>query len=116
MDINKLTIGEARELARMFGGQAVSDLPEDPNGEIRIMILQRGWIFVGRVHLIGAEYHIQKAHCVRVWGTTEGIGELATKGPTSATKLDKSPTVIQHYSGVVCQIRCNQDKWGAICS
>jgi len=44
MDIEKLTIGEARELSRMFGGASPVKTLERKRV---VLIVDRGWIFAG---------------------------------------------------------------------
>jgi len=38
--------------------------------------------------------HMTDASCIRLWGTTAGLGELALKGPTKETQLDFCGTVV----------------------
>jgi len=70
-------------------------------GEMRICILQRGWIFVGKYYEEGNDCRLEDAACIRNWGTTKGLGELAEDGPTKDTKLDPCPTVRFHKLGIV---------------
>lgn len=79
-------------------------------GEKRIVILQRGWIYVGDYYLNGTEGRIENASCIRKWGTSKGLGELAEEGVKSDTKLDKCPTVNFHRAGEVHTILCSK-KW-----
>jgi hypothetical protein len=57
--------------------------------EVRIVVLQRGWIVVGRWAQDGDEVVVRDASVVRFWGTTRGLGELFD-GPTKTTKLDSA--------------------------
>lgn len=59
----------------------------------QIIIGERGWVFVGDVRREEGDYILDNASCIRVWGTTNGLGELATKGKLSGTKLDPCGTV-----------------------
>lgn len=54
----------------------------------QIIIAQRGWVFVGDVTRSGDDVTINDAQCIRRWGTTKGLGQLATEGPTRNTVLD----------------------------
>ena len=86
--------------------------PDDiGKGEIRICILQRGWIYVGKYYRKGNNCSLENASCIRAWGTTKGLGEIAEEGPTSNTKLDSTPTVNFHVLGEICTILCNPKKW-----
>ena len=77
----------------------------------QIIIAQRGWVFVGNVDRSGDDVTITDAHCVRKWGTTKGLGELAANGPQSKTVLDKMGTVRLHALAVVAAIDCEETKW-----
>ena len=79
--------------------------------KIVIAILQRGWVFVGKLTADGSQLTLSNAYNIRRWGTTEGLGELATKGPLSETKLDKVGTVTFHELTTVAMIDCDQDVW-----
>lgn len=57
---------------------------------IRIVVLDRGFVFVARCPdptACGLWLTVKDARCVRVWGTSNGLGELCT-GPVAATVLD----------------------------
>lgn len=45
-------------------------------GDVRIVIGQRGWVWVGRYAKTAGEVTLTDAAVIRVWGTTMGIGEL----------------------------------------
>lgn len=78
---------------------------------MRIVIGQRGWVFVGRYSVDGDEVILTDAKCIRRWGTTRGLGELV-KGPTSKTVLDAAGTVHMHRLAVVATIEVDEAKWG----
>lgn len=77
----------------------------------KIIVLHRGWIVVGNVFTSQDEVLVEGGHVIRRWGTTEGLGELALKGPLPETKLDKIPTLRVHKLGVVLTLDCAQDRW-----
>lgn len=80
-------------------------------GTLRIVILQRGWIVVGRVRQDGTTVIVEDASVIRVWGTTRGLGQIAADGPTSSTILDACGTVRVHELAVVAQMDCVAAKW-----
>lgn len=80
-------------------------------GLIKIVILQRGWVFVGRYFRDGNDCRLEDAQCVRVWGTTKGLGQLASEGPTDKTVLDPTDLVEFHKLTEVCSILCDQKNW-----
>jgi hypothetical protein len=80
-------------------------------GEIKIVILQRGWVYVGRLSKVGNECKLTNASCIRTWGTTKGLQELVN-GVTSKTVLDKCEGTVEFdWLTVVHTITVNQDKW-----
>lgn len=53
-----------------------------------LVVIQSGWIFVGALTKCEGMYTLTDASCVRKWGTTKGLGELALAGPTPSTILE----------------------------
>ena len=80
-------------------------------GEIRIVILQRGWVVVGRFSQVGSNCKLTNANIIRTWGTTKGLGEIAMNGPTSKTVLDRSPEINFHELTVIAMINCVESAW-----
>ncbi len=93
------------------GGEEVSTSSFEGGSKIKIVILQRGWVFVGRFHQEGNNCKLTDASNVRTWGTTKGLGELAEDGPQSNTKLDKVNDVQFHVLTAVATIDCNDKVW-----
>ena len=79
--------------------------------DIRIVVLQRGWVFVGVYSQKGMACKLENAKCIRTWGTTLGLGEIALGGPTQTTKLDPHGTVEFHKLTTICTVRCEVSKW-----
>lgn len=79
--------------------------------EWRIVVAQRGWVFVGRWEQDGDNVTLHEAKCIRVWGTTKGLGELAASGPTAKTVLDPCGTVRLHTLGVVVTLDTKVTAW-----
>ena len=86
--------------------------PVQNDGEVKIVILQRGWIMVGRFERKGSDCKLHNSSVIRSWGTTKGLGELAKDGLTSSTKLDaNNGTVEFDYLTVVATISCAETSW-----
>ncbi len=81
--------------------------------EVRILVLQRGWVYVGYYARVGEDVRLTKAQCIRRWGTTRGLGELAASGPLENTKLDPAGDVEAHLLTVVHTLACDAEKWRA---
>lgn len=88
--------------------------PEAIDSDIKIVILQRGWILVGRFSRKGSDCKMTDASVIRNWGTTKGLGELAQSGPTGSTKLDKCFGLVEFdYLTMVASIGCEEKIWEA---
>lgn len=84
--------------------------PATPS-EWRIVIAQRGWVFVGRYDEDGDNVTLTDAKVLRVWGTTKGLGEIALSGPTAKTISDPAGTVRLHRLGVVATLDTTVTAW-----
>ena len=91
---------------------SVDYYPQDNNSPVKIVILQRGWVMVGKFERKGSDCKLMNASVIRNWGTTKGLGEIAENGPTSTTKLDKCFGIVEFdYLTVVATISCKEEKW-----
>ena len=81
-----------------------------PSGDIKIVVLDRGFVYVGHVTLDAEFVTIQHAKNIRIWGTTQGLGQL-TKGPLSSTKLDNVGTVKAPIRALISLIDVDQTPW-----
>ena len=89
-----------------------SEVKEEIKGDIKIVILQRGWIMIGKFERHGNDCKLHNASVIRQWGTTKGLGELASEGEKTNTKLDKCHGIVQFdYLTVVSTIDCEEGKW-----
>ena len=80
-------------------------------GDIKIVVLQRGWIYIGRFERIGNDCKLHNAYNIRSWGTTKGLPELVN-GATQNTKLDKCDGIVEFdWLTVVHTITVNSTKW-----
>ena len=88
-------------------------IPEPPKGnDIRIVILQRGWVMVGYYERNETDCKLHKASVIRVFGTTKGLGEIAKDGPTISTKLDPCNGLVEfHRLTEIATISCDENKW-----
>ena len=77
----------------------------------QIVILDRGFVYVGDVSLDGDWIVIENASNVRIWGTTGGLGELASNGPLVNSRLDPTPTIHAPLRAVIGCIECDASKW-----
>ena len=81
-------------------GQTTQDLGQN------IAVLDRGFVYVGQIKREGYFVLIENARNIRVWGTTNGLGELRN-GPLKDTKLDVCGTVKVPFHALQHLITCN---------
>jgi hypothetical protein len=76
-----------------------------------VVVLDRGFVYVGYVTCDSEWCVIEKAHNIRTWGTTKGLGELTLGGPTEQTQLDAVGTVRAPIGSVCHLIDSEVTKW-----
>lgn len=76
-----------------------------------IVVVDRGFIYIGDVEHDGTWCVITHAQNIRRWGTSEGLGELANNGPLENTKLDRVGTVRVPARAVISIIDTEKSKW-----
>lgn len=78
---------------------------------VKIVVLQRGWVVIGRHEVVSADLHrLTGASVIRRWGTTAGLGELVG-GPKADTVLDPSGVVSYHPLAAVMTIDADEKSW-----
>lgn len=81
------------------------------NGEYKIVVLQRGWVVIGKMERDGSQCKLHKASVIRNWGTKKGLGELS-EGPKKDTVLDPCNGVVEFdYLTVILTLSVNESKW-----
>ena len=76
-----------------------------------IVVLDRGFVYVGDVEIDKESCIITNARNIRYWGTENGLGELALNGPTGKTKLDTVGTVRVPIHALIHTIDTEKSKW-----
>lgn len=121
-DIDTMTIGEARaaiqrgkEVENLFGAGSRTSSNMTMGDWIgkcpQIVILDRGFIYVGDVAIENDWLIIRNARNVRRWGTSKGLGELAKDGPKPETKIDPAGTVRAPLRSVIGLLECEASSW-----
>lgn len=113
MNINDLTVGQVKEISNLLGNKSQETNRLYKDGEIAIVVLDRGWIYVGQIYKYGNCYRLENAYNVRTWGTSKGLGELIN-GPLSNTKIDKIGIVRFNQNAIILAIDVDQEKWREI--
>ena len=88
-----------------------ADLVPETKGDIKIVVVDRGFVYVGHIDESDPNFvRLTGAYNIRVWGTTNGLGELV-QGPTSSTKLDKVGSIRIPERAVISIIDVEQASW-----
>lgn len=74
----------------------------------QLVVLDRGFVYVGKPTISGDMVTITDARNVRRWGTTKGLGQLVD-GPTDITELDDVGVVTAPMRAVIHMIQCKRD-------
>jgi hypothetical protein len=78
----------------------------------RILIADRGWVYVGRPVRDGDQIIVSDAFNIRRWGTVTGLGQLALNGPSSETVLDFYGVVRLHVLSIAGgEVECYDKIW-----
>lgn len=78
---------------------------------IQIAVLDRGFVYVGRVRTDADWCYLTDAQNIRRWGTSSGLGQLAQNGPTPQTKLDKVGSLKAPMKTVISLIDVEESVW-----
>jgi len=109
INIDDLTIGQARELAAMFAGAHAAPPTVIDHG-LQIAVLDRGFVYIGYVTTDGEWCRIENAWNIRRWGTKKGLGELVN-GPLSDTVLDRVGRIRLPMSALLHLIEAKGTAW-----
>ena len=86
-------------------------LVSNSGSDVKIAVLQRGNVLVGRFTRDGDMCELTDASVIRRWGTKRGLGEISDGGPTSDTVLDPCGRVTFHILTAVMLIDCDAAEW-----
>jgi hypothetical protein len=89
-----------------------ADTLPKPEGDFKIVVLDRGFVYAGTVQVANDFVTIHHAMNIRVWGTTKGLGELVN-GPLPKTVLDATGTVRAPLRALIALIDADGAKWHA---
>jgi len=76
--------------------EETSSSHKNHDSDVRIVVLQRGWIHIGRYVPVPQtkEVELHNSYNIHNWGTTKGLGELCS-GPTNKTVLNKNEGIVR---------------------
>ena len=112
MNLDDLTIGQAKELATLFAqGQTPVSSPSTEHFGHAVVVLDRGFVYVGDASRKGDFLELREGRNIRRWGTTQGLHQLVTSGPTKETLLDVPATVLVPMKAVISIHPSDSTKW-----
>lgn len=116
MKLNENNLKKILALLEILEGKEESNTcpSKEDKENIRIVILQGGWVFIGRFKKHGSQCELHNAYCIRRWGKTDGLGQLAIEGKQEETILEKTPTLKFHELTVIATIDCEESKWNSL--
>lgn len=76
-----------------------------------IVVLDRGFVYVGDLTRDGSDYTLKNARNIRRWGTDKGLGQLVLEGPQRSTELDECGTVQFPEKSLISVHPTNIDLW-----
>ena len=85
MEIDKLTLGEIKEIAKLMG---IGNQSKQRDYGYAVVVADRGFVYVGNVVVNNSFATITDGQNIRSWGTKKGLGELVNEGPQKDTVLD----------------------------
>ena len=105
MNIDDLTIGEAKQLAAMFGNQLCDNTaPGRPERAVVICTDKRG-VFFGYTAETGEMMTLRRARMCVYWPREQrGVLGLASDGPKKGAKI--SPATDGTFMGITCVLEC----------
>ena len=103
IQLDDLTIGQAKELTKMFYTPAPS-VPESGSHHYGhgIIVLDKGFTYKGVLErLPSGEMLINRAYNLRRWGTSRGLQQLVNEGPQSDSEIDGPTDITLPYHSFV---------------
>ena len=90
----------------------VKYVPACECGPIKIVVIERGFVYVGRVEIDSEsdDVTIRGARSLIRWGSSQHLGELVN-GPLQNTKLGATCVVLVRQQQIVHMIGVDQDGW-----
>ncbi len=119
MDISKLTIGDAREIASIFGGIATNITPKEKQAGPEIAVLvttaYRGVFFGYTSDIDGETITLRAARNCLYWSAdVKGFIGLATTGPSSSCRVGPAANLqIRNITSVVAVSDAATKAWEA---
>ena len=109
MDIDKLTLGEAKQLANLFSKETTDNISSATGKESHgncIVVLDKGFVYLGDLSTDDNWLYISKAQNVRKWTGGHGLSWYAENGFSQDIVLDDSGNIRAPIGELKHMIRC----------
>ncbi len=110
INLDDLTIGQAKQIANQVAPLLTARTSDGRDYGWQIVVLERGFVYVGMVTIADGYLRIIAARNIRRWGTKRGLGELVD-GPLPNTALDAAGVVIAPLHALIHLIGVDGAKW-----
>lgn len=112
MNIDELTIGEAKRIASLFPMQAaVSSPPPVFDGPVVAQFIGR-FVFVCNLRIEGNWCYLTNVRNIRYWESRDnGLGQLAEDGSIPGDTIDAWPNQIIPLDKLGPVMAANKEKW-----
>jgi hypothetical protein len=108
MNLDDLTIGDAKKLAGIFGN---ANTREDANYGYNVVVLDRGFVYVGKCARVGDCLLMDQGRNIRYWGTDKGLHQLVVNGPTKDSQIDAPAHIRIPWRAVISIHATNESLW-----
>ncbi len=112
MDIDSLTIAEAKQIAAMFPMRAIeTHAPPTFSGRVIAQFIGR-FVFVCNLEIKGNYCYLKNVLNLRYWAKRpNGLGDLAKKGPTDDDIMDEWPDQLIPLDKLGPVMSISEDSW-----
>jgi hypothetical protein len=85
-------------------------IPKPAEGDIKIVVLERGFVYVGEVTELDDGIRVENARNIIRWGTSRHIAELVN-GPLEDTRLGDVCSFKAYTHSVIHMLDVESEKW-----
>lgn len=111
LEIKKSDTGFNGKGTQPLESQPATSLEDFVDHGLQIVVLTQGFVYLGHARTNATWCLVTDCINIRQWGTTEGLGELALKGPLQPTVLDKVGALAAPIGSLVSLIQPQTDNW-----
>ena len=112
MNIDDLTIGEAKSIAKALASNETTGSENEDFGLVLCQFIGR-FVFVANLSIKGKLCYLTNVRNVRYWDERpNGLGDVAVGGPVAGDKIDDWPDQIVPFDKLGPFMSANKEYWG----